>query len=169
MSLPNKLKLMHLHQDGHSYLGQVNEVTRPKLAIKAESYRAGDMLGEVDINLGLEKLEAELKFGGHMADMRALFGSAEISGVLLRLSQSYERDDTGEVNAVELVMRGRYTEIDPGNAKVGDDTEETYKASLTYYKEIVNGKTLIEIDLLNHVFVVNGVDRLKEHRRAIGL
>ncbi|THA42268.1 phage tail protein, partial [Histophilus somni] len=88
--------------------------TRPKLAIKAESYRAGDMLGEVDINLGLEKLEAELKFGGHMENMRALFGSAEISGVLLRLSQAYQRDDTGEVTAVELVMRGRYTEIDPG-------------------------------------------------------
>lgn len=54
MSLPNKLKLMNLHQDGESYLGQVNEVTRPKLAIKAESYRAGDMLGKVDIKLKLK-------------------------------------------------------------------------------------------------------------------
>ncbi|STO54378.1 phage major tail tube protein [Canicola haemoglobinophilus] len=54
MSLPNKLKLMHLHQDGHSYLGQVNEVTRPKLAIKAESYRAGDMLGGTALQFNLK-------------------------------------------------------------------------------------------------------------------
>ncbi|MBC7201814.1 MAG: phage major tail tube protein, partial [Pseudomonas balearica] len=39
----------------------------------------------------------------------------------------------------------------------------------TYYKLSVDGNVEIEIDLLNFVFMVNGEDRLAEHRKAIGL
>lgn len=169
MALPRKLKLMNLFQDGVGYKGEVNEVTLPKLAIKSEDYRAGGMLGDVVIDLGIEKLEMEVKFGGFMTEMKAFFGSPNIDGVALRYAGSYQRDDTGEVDAVEIVARGRYTEIDDGNAKSGDDTESTYKVALTYYKLIVNGNELIEIDLLNTIYVVNGKDRLAEHRKAIGL
>ena len=66
-------------------------------------------------------------------------------------------------------MRGRFGEIDSGTAKSGDDTEQSYKVPLTYYKIIADGKDIIEIDMLNSVFIVNGKDRLKEHRAAIGL
>lgn len=66
-------------------------------------------------------------------------------------------------------MQGRFTEIDRGNSKVGDDTEQTFKVPLTYYKIIVDGKDLIEIDMLNSVFVVDGVDKLADHRAAIGI
>lgn len=169
MALPRKLKLMNLFQDGAGYKGEVTEVNLPKLAIKTEDYRSGGMLGDVAIDLGIEKLEMEVKFGGLMSEMKEFFGSPNIDGVALRYAGSYQRDDTGEVEAVEVVTRGRYTEIDGGSSKSGDDTEETYKAALTYYKLIVNGKDLIEIDLINDIYVVNGKDRLAEHRKAIGL
>lgn len=169
MALPRKLKLMNVFQDGTSYLGQATELSLPKLAIKSEDYRAGGMIGDVVVDLGLEKLEAEVKFGGFMTEMRKFFGAAKIDAVPLRYAGSYQQDDTGEVQAVEVVMRGRYTEIDGGNSKVGDDTEETYKIALTYYKLTVDGQDLIEIDLINNVYIVNGVDLLAEHRKAIGL
>ena len=169
MALPRKLKFMNLFQDGVGYKGEVTEVNLPKLAIKTEDYRAGGMLGDVAIDLGIEKLEMEVKFGGLMSEMKEFFGSPNIDGVALRYAGSYQREDTGEVEAVEVVTRGRYTEIDGGSSKSGDDTEETYKAALTYYKLIVNGKDLIEIDLINDIYVVNGKDRLAEHRKAIGL
>ncbi|MEH8047271.1 phage major tail tube protein [Gallibacterium anatis] len=169
MALPRKLKFMNLFQDGVGYKGEVTEVNLPKLAIKTEDYRAGGMLGDVAIDLGIEKLEMEVKFGGLMSEMKEFFGSPNIDGVALRYAGSYQRDDSGEVEAVEVVTRGRYTEIDGGSSKSGDDTEETYKAALTYYKLIVNGKDLIEIDLINDIYVVNGKDRLAEHRKAIGL
>ena len=71
--------------------------------------------------------------------------------------------------AVEVFARGRWQEIDSGKAKAGDDTEVKLKARLSYYRLAVNGQNLIEIDLLNFVFIVNGVDLLDEQRRAIGL
>ena len=66
-------------------------------------------------------------------------------------------------------MRGRFSEIDNGTSKSGDDTEQSYTVPLTYYKIIENGKDLVEIDLINSVFIVGGVDRLAEHRAAIGI
>jgi P2 family phage contractile tail tube protein len=53
-------------------------------------------------------------------------------------------------------MRGRITEIDPGDAKQGDDTNHTYAIKNTYYKLSVDDKPLLEIDLLNFIYKRNG-------------
>ena len=71
--------------------------------------------------------------------------------------------------AVEVVVRGRHEEIDFGDSKPGEDTEQKITTTCTYYKLSVDGNVEIEIDLLNFVFMVNGEDRLAEHRKAIGL
>lgn len=168
MGLPRKLKLMNFLADGNSYRGQVNEIEQPKLAMKLEAYRSGGMIGPVKVNLGLEELEATFKMGGYMTELLKQFGGA-IDGTPLRFAGAYEQDDTEEVTSIELVMRGRFGEIDSGNAKAGDDTEQSYTVPLTYYKIIENGNDIIEIDMLNSIFVVNGKDRLEEHRAAIGL
>ncbi len=75
----------------------------------------------------------------------------------------------GGVIPVEAVVRGRYSEIDMGNAKPGADTEHKFKASCSYYKLIVNGREVVEIDIPGMVFKVNGDDRLAAIRAAIGL
>lgn len=168
MGLPRKLKLMNLFTDGDEFRGQVNEVEQPKLALKLEAYRSGGQIGEVKVNLGLEPLETTLKMGGFMTEFLKKFGS-NIDGLPLRFMGAYEQDDTGEVTSIEIVMRGRFGEIDFGTAKVGDDTEQSYTVPLTYYKVIENGSEIIEIDMINSIFVVNGTDRLAEHRAAIGL
>lgn len=41
--------------------------------------------------------------------------------------------------------------------------------SLSYYRLVCNGETLIEIDIPNFVEIVGGVDRLAQQRRDIGL
>ena len=87
----------------------------------------------------------------------------------LRFAGAYQRDDTGAVDAVEVVVRGRHEEIDMGDAKPGDDTEFTVKTAVSYYKLSINGVVEIEIDLVNMIEVAGGVDRLAEQRRAIGL
>lgn len=169
MAMPRKLKLMNVFVNETSYLGQATEVTLPKLTMKTEDYRAGGMFGDVAVNMGLEKLELEVKFGGFMQELRRLFGEKKIDGTAFRFAGAYQRDDDGEVDAVEIVVRGRIVEIDGGNAKAGDNTEETVKLALTYYKQTMNGTDDVEVDLINNVFVVNGDDKLAAHRSAIGL
>ncbi len=169
MSLPRKLKNMNLFGDGESYLGQVAEVKLPVLARAMEGYRGGGMNGPVKIDMGQNALDLESKFGGMMRSILRQYGVTRHDGVQLRFAGGYQRDDTGAVDAVEVVVRGRHEEIDMGNSKPGDDTEFTVKTACSYYKLTINGVTEIEIDLVNMVETVGGVDRLAAQRRAIGL
>ncbi|WP_269503742.1 phage major tail tube protein [Burkholderia sp. IMCC1007] len=169
MALPSKLKNFNVFEDGVSFVGQVQEVQLPKLSRKMEAYRGGGMNGEVDIDLGSEKLELGLTMGGFMKEMFNTWGTSKIDGVTVRFAGAYQRDDTGDVDSIEVYVRGRYKEIDPGKAKAGDNADQTGTMSLAYYRLVQNGETLIEIDFVNYVETVGGVDRLAEQRRAIGL
>lgn len=168
MSLPSKLKNLNLFNDGESYIGQITEFKLPTLTRKMEDYRAGGMAGPIGIDLGQEKIEAEWKCGGLMKQVLRQYGVVAHNGVQLRMAAAYQREDTGEVDAVEIVIRGRHTEIDSGTGKPGEDTEFSVKTGVSYYKLTINGRVEIEIDLVGMVFIVDGKDLLAEQRRAIG-
>ena len=168
MALPKKLKFFNVFGDGISWLGQAIEVKLPVLSRKFEEYRAGGMNGPIDLDQGMEKLEMESKYGGLMRDILRQFGVTTHNGVMLRFAGSYQQEDTGQTDAVEVVVRGRHKEIDMGTAKAGDDSEFNVKSSLSYYKLSINGVTEIEIDLVGMKEIVGGVYRLSEHRANIG-
>jgi uncharacterized protein len=169
MALASTLKNFNLFNEDKSFLGIVEEVKLPKLKRKLEDYRAGGMDGPVGIDVGQEKLEMEFVCGGFMEQIFLQYGIPRISGVMLRFVGAYQRDDTAVVKAVEIVMRGRHEELDMGDAKGGDKGKLTVKSVLTYYKLSVDNKVLIEIDILNMIFIVDGVDTLLEQRKALGL
>lgn len=171
MALPRKLKNLNLFNDANSYVGVVKSVTLPPLGRKMESYRGGGMNGPVKADLGFsdDGIQFEWKTGG--LDLIALrqFGAVNASGVALRFSGAFQRDDTGDVSAVEVVMRGRHETIEMGDAQPGEDTEHSITTTCSYYKLIVDNEDIIEIDLLNFIEKVNGVDMLEKQRAAIGL
>ena len=39
----------------------------------------------------------------------------------------------------------------------------------TYYKETAGSEVLVEVDTVNGIEIINGVDMMAEHRKAIGL
>lgn len=169
MSLPKKLKNFILFNDGNAYLGEVPEVVLPKLAIKMEDYRGGGMPGTVKIDQGLEALTLEWTAAGYLADAIKQFGTAKIDGAMLRLTQALQADDTEAIIPAEIVMRGRHSEIDFGTGKAGEMTAHKYKTELTYYKLSMEGVELVEIDLVNSIYIVGGVDRMAETRQALGI
>lgn len=171
MGLPRKLKYMNLYNDGESYLGEVTAVTLPKLTRKMEALRAGGMMGAVKADLGLEDdaLKLEWTCGGLVKQVLQQYGAVGVAGVQLRFAQAFQRDDTQEVTAVEITVRGRHSEIDRGEAKPGDDTETKIVTECVYYKETHDGETLFEIDLMNMIHMVGDVDTMASMRAAIGL
>ena len=106
-------------------MGEVLEIHLPTLSRSMEDYRGGGMSGPVKIDNGMEALEIEAKYGGVMRSVLRQFGIATHDGVQLRFAGSYQRADTGAVDAVEIIVRGRHQEIGRGNAKEGEDTEFT--------------------------------------------
>lgn len=171
MALPAKLKNLGFFNDGNSYIGKAKSVTLPKMARKFEAWRGAGMNGPVKIDFGFsdDGIQIEWTVGGLDLISLRQFGMTKINGVQLRFAGAYQQDDTEEVISVEVIVHGRHEEIDMGDAEAGEDTEHKIVTVGTYYKLVVNGNTEIEIDLLNFVEIINGVDRLAEQRKAIGL
>jgi P2 family phage contractile tail tube protein len=169
MALPKKLKFFNLFNDGGSYLHEVAELVLPKLARKMEDYRAGGMDTPIKTDMGGEALQCEWTCAGIMEDALNQYGSQKHDAVALRFAGSYQAEDGAPPKAVEVVMRGRHSLIDMGNAKSGDETTFKVTTELSYYKLTIDGKELIEIDALNMINKVDGVDILADHRSAIGI
>ena len=171
MALPRKLKYLNMFNDGLSYMGVVESVTLPKLTRKFEKYRGGGMPGSADVDLGLDDgaLDTEFSIGGTELLLFKQMGKATVDGIQLRFTGSFQRDDTGEISAVEIVMRGRHKEFDGGENKQGESGTTKMSTECAYYQLTIDGKEIIEIDIINMVLKVDGVDRLAEHRKAIGL
>lgn len=169
MGLPRKLKNFATFVDGVNYQGETPEVTLPTLSRKMEEYRSGGMNGPISIDLGQEKMEAEIKGAGWIRGLLSKWGAGSHDAVLLRFAGAIQSDDTEAVQAVEVVMRGRLSELNPGAEKAGALSERTYKYALSYYKMTIDGNVELEIDLVNLVEIVDGQDRMSAVRSALGM
>ena len=112
-------------------------------------------------------MEMECKYGGMVRGILRGFGVFGIAGTLCRFNGAYQDDSSGGVLAAELITRSKMVELDPGNAKVGDNTEWTAKHTVSYLRWSVNGRVEVEIDILNNIMLIDGVDRMAAIRAAL--
>lgn len=169
MNMPRKLKDMIVHGEGQSFVGECKTFTRPPLELEGEDWKGGGMLAPVKIFNGLSALDVEHTYGGEIPALNRSFGAHRVDASQLRFTGAYQNAATGAYDQVEITVRGRTYGIDAGGDTVGEDTEVTYKTTCVYYKQTRNGVVEFEIDVLNKVFIVGGVDRMAEERRILGL
>lgn len=120
--------------------------------------------------MGNEPMESTVTLDGLMEEVLRSYGACDVSGLALRFAGAFERQDaTCETRSLEIVMRGRFEEIDFGSAKKGDANQSKHKMAVSYLKVLLDGDELVEIDHVNYIERVGGVDRLAKTRSAIGL
>lgn len=169
MALPRTLRMFNVFVNGVSFVDQALELKLPKIAMKTEEYTGAGMLGPVKLLKAIEAMELEHTYNGPIREIVADFGAEKHDASLLRFMGSYSEEGTGTDQAVEIIVRGRHNEFDQGAAKGSENGNWKVKSDLTYYKQIVDGEEWLEIDVVNKIFRVMGVDRLADHRRNIGL
>lgn len=155
MAIPAKLRLFTCFVNSVNNIGKVTSLTQPKLTRKTEDYQGGGMIGSVAVDLGLDSgaLDATLVVGGLVKELLLEYGG-DLDGTLLRFVGEYYT--SGESQIVEVEMRGKFTEIDNGESKQGEDTSVTYAIKNTYYKLTIDDAPIWEIDLLNFVYKKDG-------------
>lgn len=172
MALPKKFKHLNVFVDSSHWIGEAEDFTPAKLTRKTEAYRGSGMPGAVETDQGLadDALHTSFTFGGFSEELVKRMGTPKIDGVSVRFAGSFQRDDTEEVASVEIICRGRFKETDLGTLKQGDNSQTKITMACTYYKVVIDGAVLHEIDLLNMIEIgPDGVDRMAAHRKAIGL
>lgn len=169
MGLPRSLKDLMLFNEGLAYLGDVKTVALPTLTRKTEEWRGGGMGGPAEMHLGMEAMELKSTFGGPMRDILRQWGVTTVDGTYLRFVGAYQQEDTGAVDTIEVIVRGRHKEIEMGDQEVGEAGEFSVTSGLVYYKLVWNGRTEIEVDFLAGIEIVDGVDRRAPIRAALGI
>ncbi|WP_175723059.1 phage major tail tube protein [Burkholderia ambifaria] len=166
--VPETLNNMALYVDGRGFAGRAPELSPPKLKIKTEDYRAGGMDAPVKIDQGMEAMQAAFSMGSVERDVLKFFGLADSNAFNATFRGAF-RDTRGKVKSVALIMRGMLSEYDPGSWKPGSTSEIKYTAELSYYKAEIDGAVIHEIDVMNTIRIIDGVDQIADVRKALGM
>lgn len=166
--IPQILSNANLFVDGVSFNGDVPSMTLPKLVIKTDEYRGGGMAGSIEMDMGLDKMEASFVTNGVRRESLKWFGLADQTACNAVFRASF-KGLKGAITPVIATVRGMLKEVDLGDWKPGDKAEIKHAMALTYYKLEVDGRVVYEIDMINAVRVIDGVDQLAAERSALGL
>ena len=165
---PRILKNMNLFVDGRGYAGRVDEIELPKLSLKTEEHRAGGMDLPIEVELGMEKLESNLTISDYDPEVFKLFGLLDRQDTPVTVRGAIQRQ--GETaQAVVIALRGGWKEIDSGTWKPGDKSTLKVAVAVNYFKLTIAGQEIVEIDAINLVRKVGGVDQMADIRSAIGM
>ncbi len=155
--------------DGYDLRLEVEELTPPVVRDQTEETKAGALDAPVDIPLGLQKLEAGLKINSRQKELmkKAGLGPGKTIRITFR-GVSISEIDGSQQNEL-LVMQGRIN-ADAGAWAAQTVSKTDFKiGTITYYKHLVDGASVYEIDLFNFVRVIGGVDQLAGVRNGLGL
>ncbi|WP_330927084.1 phage major tail tube protein [Candidatus Sororendozoicomonas aggregata] len=160
---------MNMYFDGNNFVGEVQELTPPKVTPKFREYMAGGMGAAVDIPTGeVEKLESSFTLNSVskvvLKQLKVVPGSTvpfEFRGATV--------SQDGTKGKVVVTQRGLIKETDYGSWKPGDDTSLKIGMTLDYYRLSIDDEVIHEIDPVNFVCVIDGVDQTKELRSALGI
>lgn len=143
------------------YVGDTTTYTRPDIEMQTDSFAGAGIMGEIDLpTLGqLGAMEGELAFNKSNEAMITLFTPGTHT-IEVRWVTNVINTATG---AVEVQGNKEIIKLMPKSLSLGDiESNETNEASMTYeilsYQYLIGGKSMIKIDKLNNVFIVNGVD-----------
>jgi P2 family phage contractile tail tube protein len=165
--IPRILKNFTLFVDGRGLAGIIDTLTLPTLTTKMEEVRAGGMDAPIEHDMGMEKLEASFDLLEFNPDIIALYGLASADKQLT--ARGAIRADGADAVAIVVNMTGNVKQFEPGDWKAGDTTKPKFSVALRYYKLTIGGRQLIEVDKMNMIRKINGVDQLASTRKAMGV
>lgn len=144
--------------DGSGKIGEAPGFQPPDIQIQTETFRGGGMDGEVDIPMGIEKIEFD--FDLHTWDQEVWnylgYGPGSLDTPIV--FRGYLQTPAGAEKAVLIETRSLIKSIKTSKVEPGKKVEMTVSCNARYYKHQVNGVLVNEIDLFDKVVFINGVD-----------
>lgn len=168
--LPEKVVDYNVYSDTQKLLGISGEVALPNLEAMSETVSGAGILGEFDSpNIGhFGAMTIELTFKT-LFDTSFNLAKNDGKPIILRAAQM-GRDLTGgkiQERGLKITIKGPSKGVNLGKLAKGAATETVNTIEVLYLKVEENGKVLLELDKLNYIYILNGVDMLANIKKYI--
>lgn len=169
--IPEVVNDFNCYHDSTRLIGITGEVTIPDFEHMKTTVSGNGILGEYDapITGHFSPFEQEIKFRTINEDYFQLIDPTKIVPLTLRGAIQMTDPSTHESFEIgmRIVMRGRCLKFTPGTLKQREAMESSITLGPTFYLIEMDGIERVQLDKLNSVFRVNGVDKLANIRRLI--
>lgn len=167
----NRLTNGNMYINGNSYLGTIEEVQLPDVKGKYAEHKALGMNGSVELPSGIDKMESKIKFNAPYARVMKLAANPYESHTLMFRGNLETYEGAQRVGQVpyKCVMKAGFKNVNPGSMKQHDNVEMESMLNVTYCKLEIDNEEIFEIDVLNNIHKVDGVDILAVYRANLGI
>lgn len=156
------------YKGGKQLIGVAGEVDLPEITNLTDTLEGAGTGGNMDIPvIGLlDDMEMQIGFMSLCEDIFSIMDPTEATDLTLNGALQGTNAGTGSIQyqSLSISIRGSLKQFTPGTLKSGGRMDSSVTLSLSYYKIVLDGKTMMEIDRLNGVYIINGKDVLKEVR-----
>ncbi len=170
MKVENGVTNFAVYEDATEYYGMA-EVTLPEISSITEEVKGAGISGTFNG-----------AFVGHIEAMTLTLNFRSVTKAAIRLLEprnhqidlraSQQVWDSGagrfKQSHVKHVLMVTPTKYSPGKLAPASPAESSGEYAVTYFATYIDGVKIMEIDILNFIFFVNGVDYLEDVRKALG-
>lgn len=167
----NKVFDANIYVNGGSTHGTASEVTCPDVEANMVDYNALGMVGTAQFFNGFNAMEATIKWKFPNSDVFAAMADPQQAvDLMVRSSKAvYDSGGVSDEEPIVIYMRGFAKKTSVGGFKKGEDTEPETTFGINYYKLEINREEIVELDVLNNIYKVGGIDVLSERRSNLGI
>lgn len=167
----SKLYNVNVYVDAtNDLIGRAGELTLPEITAAQDEHQALGMIGKIMLPTGLEQLEGKIKWSGFYADA-VKFGANPFVAHKVQVRgnvQTFGADGLQTEVPLVVLMTVKFKKHPLGVMAAQTQAETEQEFSCTYVKVTLDGQELVEIDVLENVWKVGGVDILAAYRKNLG-
>lgn len=168
-NIPEIINNFNAYNNGNVLIGVSGSVSLPSFDAITETISGAGILGEYETAIAgfYASMQQEVPFRILDNDIFSLMNPNALVDLTFRASAQSTVKSTGAISykGMRIVERGRLKGFTPGTLEMGKQMGASVTLELLYILVEVDGKTMLEYDKLNTVFVVNGKDLLEEVRK----
>lgn len=143
------------------FAGDTTTVTRPNLELLTDTIKGAGILGEIDMPTIAQLASMTYEIGMRKQNDAAVeLFEQKVQEIETRWVSDYIDSTTGKSSVIanKDIVKGMPKSLSGGSIENNTSNESTVVLEVLYIKHIQNGVTKYEIDKLNNVFIINGVD-----------
>lgn len=166
----NRVTNANVYLGGRTLLGKSEEVGLPDIKVVMVEHKALGMIAKIELPAGFEKMEGKLKFNSFYPDELIKCSNPFLSHQLQCRSSVETYTAQGRVQQVPLVtfLTVMFTKLPLGNFKQHENVDLETEFTCIYFKQVMDGRELVELDVMANIFKVDGVDVMLDYRLNTG-